>query len=157
MKSKYEIFCRSYVANGDNATQAYYDAGYKPRSGRSANTLGAKLLKNIEIQQRIADLKAEILEESKKALVMSATEKRELLAKIMQDRTVAMSDRLKAIDIDNKMTGEYITKTQVSGIDGGPIVFGWQTEVSDNGDEGYNPIFSAPDLAGDVAPGTGKA
>lgn len=135
MKSKYEIFCKSYVANGDNATQAYYDAGYKPRSERSANTLGSKLLKNIDIQQRIAELKAEILEKSEKELVMSATDKRELLAKIMKDRTVAISDRLKAIDIDNKMTGEYITRTQISGVNGGPIVFGWQTEeAGDNGD-----------------------
>lgn len=123
MNQKYEAFCVAFVNNGDNAAEAYRAAGYKARTQHSAEASASRLLKNAEVNARIAELKAKIRNVSDKKMVMNATAKREMLAGIMNNPNVSVSDRLKACDIDNKMAGEYVTKTQLSGTDGGPIVY----------------------------------
>jgi hypothetical protein len=43
---------------------------------------------------------------------MTALEKRKLLKELTLDTNNSVNDRLKALDIDNKMAGEYITKVE---------------------------------------------
>ena len=121
MQRLQENFCVEFVRCG-NATEAYKNAGYKVRSDKVAGVCAAKLLGNARVQQRIAELRSEM--DSHK--IMDAVERRELLTQFARDEETAKPDRLKAMDLLNKMDGVYINKTQVSGADGGPLTFRWE-------------------------------
>nr|DAQ95366.1 MAG TPA: Terminase small subunit [Bacteriophage sp.] len=121
MQRLQENFCVEFVRCG-NATEAYKNAGYKVRSDKVAGVCAAKLLGNARVQQRIAELRREM--DSHK--IMDAAERRELLTQFARDEETAKPDRLKAMDLLNKMDGIYINKTQVSGADGAPLVFRWE-------------------------------
>ena len=116
-----ENFCVEFVRCA-NATEAYKNAGYKVRSDNTAAVCAAKLLRNAKVQSRIAELREEL--DSHK--IMDAAERRELLTQFARDEETAKPDRLKAMDLLNKMDGVYINKTQVSGADGAPLVFRWE-------------------------------
>lgn len=121
MQRLQENFCVEFVRCG-NATEAYKNAGYKVRSDNTAAVCAAKLLRNAKVQSRIAELRSEM--DSHK--IMDAVERRELLTQFARDEETAKPDRLKAMDLLNKMDGVYINKTQVSGTDGGPLTFRWE-------------------------------
>lgn len=121
MQRLQEKFCIEFVRCG-NATEAYKRAGYKARSDKVAGTAAARLLGNVGIQQRIVELQSEM--DSHK--IMDAAERRELLTRFARDENTGKADRLKAMDLLNKMDGVYINKTQISGIDGAPITFRWE-------------------------------
>ena len=121
MQRLQENFCVEFVRCG-NATEAYKSAGYKVRSDNTAAVCAAKLLRNAKVQSRIAELREEL--DSHK--IMDAAERRELLTQFARDEETAKTDRLKAMDLLNKMDGVYINKTQVSGADGAPLTFRWE-------------------------------
>ena len=116
-----EKFCIEFVRCG-NATEAYKRAGYKARSDKVAGTAAARLLGNVGIQRRIVELQSEM--DSHK--IMDAAERRELLTRFARDEDTGKTDRLRAMDLLNKMDGVYINKTQISGVDGAPITFRWE-------------------------------
>ena len=121
MQRLQENFCVEFVRCG-NATEAYKNAGYNARSDKVAAVCAAKLLRNTKVQSRIAELRREM--DSHK--IMDAAERRELLTQFARDEETGKADRLKAMDLLNKMDGVYINKTQVSGADGAPLVFRWE-------------------------------
>ena len=121
MQRLQENFCVEFVRCG-NATEAYKRAGYKVRSDNTAAVCAAKLLRNAKVQSRIVELREEL--DSHK--IMDAAERRELLTQFARDEETAKPDRLKAMDLLNKMDGVYINKTQVSGADGAPLTFRWE-------------------------------
>ena len=121
MQRLQEKFCIEFVRCG-NATEAYKRAGYKARSDKVAGTAAARLLGNVGIQRRIVELQSEM--DSHK--IMDAAERRELLTQFARDEDTGKTDRLRAMDLLNKMDGMYINKTQISGIDGAPITFRWE-------------------------------
>ena len=121
MQRLQEKFCIEFVRCG-NATEAYKRAGYKARSDKVAGTAAARLLGNVGIQQRIVELQSEM--DSHK--IMDAAERRELLTRFARDEDTGKTDRLRAMDLLNKMDGVYINKTQISGVDGAPLVFRWE-------------------------------
>ncbi len=121
MQRLQENFCMEFVRCG-NATEAYKNAGYKVRSDKVAGVCAAKLLGNARVQSRIAELRREM--DSHK--IMDAAERRELLTQFARDEETGKADRLKAMDLLNKMDGVYINKTQISGVDGAPITFRWE-------------------------------
>ena len=121
MQRLQEKFCMEFVRCG-NATEAYKNAGYKVRSDKVAGVCAAKLLGNARVQKRIAELRREM--DSHK--IMDAAERRELLTQFARDEETGKADRLKAMDLLNKMDGVYINKTQISGVDGAPITFRWE-------------------------------
>jgi len=116
-----ENFCVEFVSGNSNA-DAYIKAGYKVKSKKAAAACAAKLLKKANIQARIAELRKEFAS----CKIMDAAERRELLTQFARDEEAAKPDRLKAMDLLNKMDGVYINKTQVSGADGAPLVFRWE-------------------------------
>ena len=121
MQQLMENFCLEIVQSG-NGTEAYKKAGYKVKSDNAAAVGAAKLLRKAKVQQRIAELRSEM--DSRK--IMDAAERRELLTQFARDEETAKPDRLKAMDLLNKMDGVYINKTQMSGTDGGPLTFRWE-------------------------------
>lgn len=121
MQRLQEKFCIEFVRCG-NATEAYKRAGYKARSDKVAGTAAARLLGNVGIQRRIVELQSAM--DSHK--IMDAAERRELLTRFARDEDTGKTDRLRAMDLLNKMDGVYINKTQISGVDGAPITFRWE-------------------------------
>ena len=121
MQRLQEKFFIEFVRCG-NATEAYKRAGYKARSDKVAGTAAARLLGNVGIQRRIVELQSEM--DSHK--IMDAAERRELLTRFARDEDTGKTDRLRAMDLLNKMDGVYINKTQISGGDGAPITFRWE-------------------------------
>ena len=102
-----KVFCEYYVASG-NATDSAIKAGYKEKY---AGVNSDKLLKNTNIQKYIEELQ----EKAKGNRIMTAIERREFLTSMIKDAAVKDTDRLKALDILNKMDGEYTQKVEVNG------------------------------------------
>ena len=121
MQQLMENFCLEIVQSG-NGTEAYKKAGYTVKSDNAAAVGAAKLLRKAKVQQRIAELRSEM--DSHK--IMDAAERRELLTRFARDEDTGKTDRLRAMDLLNKMDGVYINKTQISGVDGAPITFRWE-------------------------------
>ena len=107
LNARQKAFCEYYVASG-NATESAINAGYKEKyAGVNAD----KLLKNTNIQKYIEELQ----EKTKTSRIMTAIERREFLTSMIKDGAVKDTDRLKALDILNKMDGEYTQKVEVNG------------------------------------------
>lgn len=94
-----------YYAQCGNAAQSAIQAGYSEKyAGQNAD----KLLKNTNI----ADYIRTLTEAAQTARIMTACERQALLSDIAKDKHNKLSDRIRAIDTLNKMTGEYVTKVQ---------------------------------------------
>lgn len=107
LNARQKAFCEYYVASG-NATDSAIKAGYKEKyAGVNAD----KLLKNTNIQKYIEELQ----EKAKGNRIMTAIERREFLTKMILKEETKDTDRLKAVDILNKMDGEYTQKVEVNG------------------------------------------
>lgn len=106
---KQKSFCEFYVASG-NATDSAIKAGYKEKYART-NT--DKLLKNTTILRYIKELR----EKTKSKRIMNVVERKEWLTNVIKSEKAKMTDKLTAINILNKMDGEYeyTQKIQLSG------------------------------------------
>ena len=106
LNNKQKIFCREYVKNGSNGTQAYMKA-YPDASEETARINASKLLTNTNIQNYIKELQDKA--ESKE--IMTTIQKKEFLSNmILNDEKANRTDKLRALDILNKMDGEYVTR-----------------------------------------------
>ena len=107
MTYKQELFIQEYIKTG-NATSSAIKAGY---SRKTARAIGQRLLTFVDIKKRIDELSQKIACNN----IMTAKERQEYLTKLINSDDVKVSDKLKALDILNKMTGEYIQKVEVNG------------------------------------------
>lgn len=90
-------------------TDAYKDSyDTENMTDKSINELACRLAKKVKIRSRIEDLR----EKAQNKAIMSAVKRKEWLTQQIEDLSNNLGDRLKAIDILNKMSGEYITKVQ---------------------------------------------
>ena len=69
------------------------------------------MLKNVEVEKTIDKLSKNIAINN----IMTAKERQEFLTSLILNNDVKVSDKLKAVDLLNKMTGEYIQKVEVNG------------------------------------------
>lgn len=76
---KQEAFCLHYARTG-NATEAYKEAGYKPKTERSVYASANQLLKNPKVQARLKELADEIASEK----IASIREIQEYLTSVMR-------------------------------------------------------------------------
>lgn len=104
-----------YYAQCGNAAQSVIQAGY---SKKYANTNASKLLQNTTITEYIKQL----TEDAQTARIMTARERQALLSDMAKDKQNEPSDRIRAIDTLNKMTGEYTQKVSIDGDVGVKIV-----------------------------------
>lgn len=123
--AKWEKFAQEYVKS-PNIAQAYMAAGYATKTVESASAAGCRLLNEVKVAARIAELQ----EEAKSAAVADAQEIREILSAILRGETEeeqivvegcgngfseartkrkapSHADRMKAADLLNKMGGNY--------------------------------------------------
>lgn len=127
MDKNKKAFCREYVINGNNGTQAYMKA--VPGSNEeSARRMAYKWLTRVDVQEYIKELQDKLEEKA----IMTAKERMKWLTEVINDiqreeANVKMPDggeikiglknadlqtKMKAIDILNKMSGEYTTKIE---------------------------------------------
>lgn len=94
-----EKFCLEYAELG-NATASAINAGY---SEKTSNVQGSRLLKNVKIQKRIAEIRKEngIQINTQKDNVL------EMLYNIAEDAKGEPQHRLKAIEMISKIEGYY--------------------------------------------------
>ena len=107
LNARQKAFCEYYVVSG-NATDAAIKAGYKEKNARK---IGSENLTKMDIKKYIKELQ----EKAKTSRIMTAVERREFLTEVIKNGNEKVQDRLKALDILNKMDGEYIEKMQLSG------------------------------------------
>lgn len=107
LNTRQKSFCEFYVASG-NATESAIKAGYSETYSKTRTNV---LLQNVEICRYIKELQ----EKTKTSRIMTAVERREFLTEVIKNGNEKIQDRLKALDILNKMDGEYIEKMQLSG------------------------------------------
>ncbi|WYD40850.1 terminase small subunit [Fusobacterium nucleatum] len=107
LNARQKSFCEFYVASG-NATEAAIKAGYKEKNARF---IGSENLTKANIKDYIEELQ----EKAKGNRIMTAIERREFLTKLILKEETKDTDRLKALDILNKMDGEYTQKVEVNG------------------------------------------
>ena len=94
-----------YYAQSGNAEQSAINAGYSEKYARG----NAHKLVAISC---IAEYIKQLSDKAQDDRIMTAKERQALLSDIAKDDENAPSDRIKAVDTLNKMTGEYITKVQ---------------------------------------------
>jgi phage terminase small subunit len=111
LQFKQKRFCREYVKNGGNGTQAYKDAGYVVANDTVASVEATKLLANPKVKEELATLMAPQDEED----IMSIKERRQKLTEIATSADSASSDVMKAIDLLNKMDSLYLQRQEVTG------------------------------------------
>ena len=97
------------VAEGMSYADAYRSAYPKQKmSDKTIWEAASRLMKNDKVVARLKELR----DISAKDTIMSAQKRLEWLTEAIADKDVAINDKLKAIDIMNKMQGEYTQKVQ---------------------------------------------
>ena len=94
-------FCEP-VASGNSATQAYIEAGYKVTE-KVAGTNGPRMREYAGIKARISGLRAS----RTKKILSSRDHKRAMLFDKIDNPTVKMQDRLRAMELDAKLAGQF--------------------------------------------------
>lgn len=106
MTARQKKFAEYYAQSG-NTVQSAIKAGY---SEKYANARGYELLENVGVAEYIRQLTE--IEQDKR--IMTAKERQAMLSDIAKDEENAASDRIKAVDTLNKMTGEYTVKVDTT-------------------------------------------
>lgn len=103
LTEKQKEFCREYVKNNGNGTKAYLHA-YDSKSETAASIESSKLLRRDDITEYIAALNKPM----ENRIQNEREKKRKFLWDMIENPSVSESDRLRAMDILNKMDAEYI-------------------------------------------------
>lgn len=128
LTEKQELFVRKII-EGETQADAYRAAYSTQRmSDKTVWEKASRLMADNKVRARVAELRDKIADES----IMTAQERLKLLTRIARgeekekvavpcngeiiegDVTPAIKTRLSALDIMNKMTGEYVTKVEGS-------------------------------------------
>ena len=125
MNNNRKLFCHEYVKNGNNGTRAYMEV-YKADE-ETARRNASRLLTKADVKEYIESLQKELKDEA----IMSAKERMKWLTEVVKDiqrevtsiriadedvivgdKNADLNTKIKAIDIMNKMDGEYVTKVE---------------------------------------------
>lgn len=108
LTAKQEKFVQNLV-KGMTQRQAYKDAyNAENMQDNSIDTEAWKLAQNPEITQRYNELIQEAVDDT----ILTVQEKRRMYKEFAKDTKLSMTDRLKAMDQDSKLGGEYTTKIE---------------------------------------------
>ena len=106
---KQEQFAKNIALEGTNYSDAYRNSySCKRMSETTINNEAYKLMQNHDITTRIKELAAEV----NTPKIMSAAQRKEKLTKLAQDEDPNVA--MKAIDLLNKMDGEYVQKVEAA-------------------------------------------
>lgn len=108
LTAKQEKFCQNIV-KGMTQVDAYRDAYNTSKSAdKTVHENACRLAADSKIVARVNELRKQIATDS----IMSAQERLKWLTDLMRSADESTSDKLRAADIMNKMTGEYVTKVE---------------------------------------------
>lgn len=112
--ARHEKFVQ-FLMQGMSQRKAYREAypNSKKWKDETVDKRASELKKNGEVLGRYEELQ----KKAEDAAVMSARERKKWLTKKVLDDREKTENQLKAIDILNKMDGEYINKLEVSGLE----------------------------------------
>lgn len=128
---RHEKFSQHYAFKGGNATDSYR-AGYgSKRSDATAASIGSRLLKNVQICARIAELQ----QKTANGAVLSAIERREFLARVVRADIAAID-----LGKDGDLVQEKTTRIDETGAEIVKIKLPGKREC----------IMADAELAGDV-------
>ena len=97
------------ILEGMNQADAYRSAYPNQKmSDKTIHEAASRLMKNDKVVARLNELRGELIKPS----IMSAQERLEWLTQRIDDADVDINAKLKAIDIMNKMQGEYVQKVE---------------------------------------------
>lgn len=118
-------FAHNYIVE-PNGYQAALKAGYAESTAKDASKWinpNENLKKPNKFKQELYDYVECLRENDKKEenAILSRIEKKKILAKIARNENNDISDRIRAIDTDNKMDGEYTSNIQVRGVINNPF------------------------------------
>lgn len=102
LNSRQRKFAEYYAQSG-NTVQSAIKAGY---SEKYANADACKILEN----PRVAEYIRQLTEIEQDRRIMTAKDRQALLSDIARNSDNEASDRIRAVDTLNKMTGEYTVK-----------------------------------------------
>lgn len=105
---RYERFCEEYLTDL-NATQSAIRSGY---SKKTAGSIGQRLLKNVEIQNRIKEL----MEERSKRTEITADKVLEELGSVAFNREIECigRDKVKALELIGQHLGMFTEKVSIT-------------------------------------------
>lgn len=105
---KQEAFVQNII-KGMSQADAYRTAYPKQNmSDKTIHEAASRLMKNDKVLARLNELREQLVKPS----IMSAQKRLEWLTGLIEDKDVAIGDKLKAADIMNKMQGEYTQKVE---------------------------------------------
>ena len=108
LTQKQEEFAKK-IAEGMNQTDAYRAVYNTNRmTDKSVWEKASELASNVKVKARLKELR----DMAAKPTIMTSQERKEWLTEVIKNPEESTSDRLKAIDLMNKMDGEYVQKVQ---------------------------------------------
>ena len=108
LTAKQEAFVQNII-QGMSQADAYRSAYPNQRmSDKTVWETGSKLMANPKVITRLTELRNELA----KPTIMSAQERLEWLTQLIKSKEESTTDKLRAADIMNKMTGEYTQKIE---------------------------------------------
>lgn len=110
LTKKEEDFCRGLAAGLDGAN-AWRNAYVGGRKVKYANINACQVSKRAHVIARLAELR----KPDEKRLFLTIARKREILHEIAESKSSTSIDRQRSIDLDNRMTGVYTSKVEVTG------------------------------------------
>lgn len=114
LSAKQEIFVQALV-QGKTQRQAYNEAYPKSLNWKveSVETKACRLFGNPKIQERYFEL----LKATETKTILNAIQRKQWLSSVIVSDKENTSDKLKAVDLLNKMDGQYIDKVEVKQIE----------------------------------------
>ena len=108
LTAKQEAFVTNII-QGMSQADAYRSAyDTKKMSDKTIWENASRLMANDKVTARLTELRNELAKPS----IMSAQERLEWLTQLINNAEEGTNDKLKAIDIMNKMQGEYVQKVE---------------------------------------------
>lgn len=107
---KQEKFVQSLI-QGMSQADAYRSAyATKNMSDKTIHEAASRLVADSKVSARLSELR----EQMTKDTIMSAQNRLEWLTETINDKDVSVSDKLRAVDIMNRMQGEYVQKVEAA-------------------------------------------
>lgn len=108
LTAKQEEFAQNII-KGMNQADAYRSAYNTSRmTDKTIHEKASRMANDNKVRARITELRGELAKDS----IMTAQKRLEWLTEAVQSEDVSVNDKLRAIDIMNKMQGEYVQKVQ---------------------------------------------
>lgn len=111
LTAKQEKFANNIALEQMSYADAYRSAyNTKGMSDKTVHEKASRLKDEDKIRARIEELRAELVNPS----IMTAQKRLEWLTELVNSGEESTTDKLKAIDIMNKMQGEYVQKVEAN-------------------------------------------